>query len=171
LDPTLIAVANRAVANLVGIVNGLESIGAQRVLVPGMPDLGLTPFYLAQGPAIAAQATGLTNYFDTLLMAELPAGATYFDTAGLLRNIVASPGAYGLTNVTNQCFNSSIPSLCANPDQYLFWDDFHPTARGHVILADALAAAIPEPATWILMASSLCLFAWREKGRRNRPPY
>src|SRR4051794_30150684 len=39
LDVTPIAVANRAVSNIVGIVTGLRSLGAQHILVPGMPDL------------------------------------------------------------------------------------------------------------------------------------
>src|SRR4051812_44740389 len=40
LDPTPIAVANRAFSDIVGIVSGLRSLGAQHILVPGMPDLG-----------------------------------------------------------------------------------------------------------------------------------
>src|SRR4051812_19456542 len=35
LDVTPIAVANRAVSNIVGIVTGLRSLGAQHILVPG----------------------------------------------------------------------------------------------------------------------------------------
>src|SRR4051794_1326922 len=44
LDVTAVAVADRAVFNIVAIVTGLQGIGAQSILVPGMPDLGLTPF-------------------------------------------------------------------------------------------------------------------------------
>jgi len=35
--------ANRAVADLMSIVTGVEGLGAQHILVPGMPDLGSRP--------------------------------------------------------------------------------------------------------------------------------
>ena len=35
--------------------------------------------------------------------------------------------------------------LTVNPDTYLFWDDIHPTTRGHDILAlDALSLIEPS---------------------------
>jgi phospholipase/lecithinase/hemolysin len=44
----------------------------------------------------------------------------------------------------------------AAQDQYLFWDDIHPTAAGHAIIAaDALAATVPEPATLALLGLGL----------------
>ena len=161
LDAGPLEIADRAVSNIAGIVTGLRGLGAQHVLVPGMPDLGLTPFYQAMGPAEAAQASALTDYFNMRLAASLPAGATYFNTAGLLRDVVANPAAYGLTNVADPCFNQAALSVCSEPGEYLFWDDFHPTTRGHQILAGELAAAIPEPSTWILSLTACALFLIR----------
>jgi phospholipase/lecithinase/hemolysin len=88
-------------------------------------------------------------------MAKLPGGATYFDTAGLLRNIVANPATYGFTNVTDACYGAAAKTVCANPNQYLFFDDLHPSAQGHVVLAEAFAAAVPEPSTWMLLGCTL----------------
>lgn len=150
-----LATANRAVANLVAIVDGLEAIGAKHILVPGLPDLGLTPFLISEGSTAAANASALTDYFDAELMAKLPGGATYFDTAGLLRNIVANPATYGFTNVTDACYGAAAKTVCANPNQYLFFDDLHPSAQGHVVLAEAFAAAVPEPSTWMLLGCTL----------------
>ena len=45
--------------------------GATHILVPGMPDLGLTPHYLAMGPTQAAEATDFSFGFDQTLQAEL----------------------------------------------------------------------------------------------------
>lgn len=156
LDTTLQDIANRAVANIDGFVAFLQSQGAQHILVPGIPDLGLTPAFRSQGPIIAAGATAYSNLFNAGLAATLPAGATYFDTAGLFAAIVANPAGYGLTNVTDPCFDGvSLP--CANPGQYLFWDDFHPTTAADAIAAAAFARAVPEPSSIVLLLTACAL--------------
>jgi phospholipase/lecithinase/hemolysin len=144
------ATANTAVGNLVSIVDTLQGFGATHILVPGMPDLGLTPdFHGNPG------ATMLSMYFNRLLLSELPRGTTYFNTFSLMHQIVADPGAYGFTDVTDPCFNQTTMTVCANPDQYLFWDGFHPTTHGHEILGELFAQAIPEPSTLLLLGTSL----------------
>src|ERR1039457_3200009 len=55
------ATADTAVADLLTIIGELKSVGAQHILVPGMPDLGLTPdFYCNPG------ATALSLYFNQI---------------------------------------------------------------------------------------------------------
>jgi len=45
--------------------------------------------------------------------------------------VLGQPSKYGFINVTDSAQgNSSV-----NPDQYLFWDDIHPTTAGHHQLA------------------------------------
>ena len=63
-----------------------------------------------------------------------------------------NPAAYNLTNVTTSCLvtappststNSTAPkSICNDPDSYLFWDNAHPTAKGHELLASGLASLL-----------------------------
>ena len=163
LDANSFAVADRAVSNISGIAGRLRALGAQHVFVPGMPDLGLTPSYLAMGPGAAMQASLLSAYFNTRLASSLPAGVRYFDTAGLLHAVVANPAAYGLSNVTEACFDEASRSVCSAPDEYLFWDSFHPTTRGHEIFAGQFVAAIPEPSTWLLSLSACALFLIRRR--------
>jgi cholinesterase len=179
LDATPLDIANRAVANIVAIVSGLQALGAHHVLVPGMPDLGLTPFVRAQGPVAVAEATAVSDYFNATLAASLPSDVRYFDTAALLRAVVANPGAYGFTNVLDPCFVAAGPFLCPNPDEYLFWDGLHPTAAAHALLAGEFAAvAVPEPSAFVLalMAFSGVLIRksrshrLRQSGRRDRSP-
>jgi phospholipase/lecithinase/hemolysin len=160
--------ADRAVADLVSIVNGVQGLGAKHILVPGIPDLGLTPYF--QSIAQGAAGSFLTNYFNTELAAALlPTGAIYVDTATLLRQMVAHPAAYGFTNVMDPCFDGT--SVCANPNTYLFFDDFHPTAQANTFVADRFAAAaVPEPATYVLVASGFALAAFtRARTNRRRP--
>jgi hypothetical protein len=82
----------------------------------------------------------------------------------LCRTFGLFEGAFGFANVTAACFNGV--TVCANPDQYLFWDTIHPTAHGHSLLAAAAATAVPEPATLLLLASGVRL---ADGGRLETP--
>jgi phospholipase/lecithinase/hemolysin len=62
-----------------------------------------------------------------------------------VNSLLSDPTKLGFTNVTEPCFNRITQTVCANPDEYLYWDEIHPTARAHSILAQAALAAIPEP--------------------------
>ena len=156
----------RAVTNLVGMVATLQALGAQQILVPGMPDLGLTPAFLSGGPAFSAQGSAITDAFNAALRASLPAGVMFADTASLLRSIVANPGAYGLNNVTDPCFNANTFTVCANPDQYLFWDIVHPTTAAHALFAQQFEeTVVPEPSTLVLVLSGLACRALARKRR------
>jgi phospholipase/lecithinase/hemolysin len=165
----LLKTADRAVADLMAIVTGVQGLGAKHILVPGMPDLGLTPYFKSIG--LSAEGTLLTDYFNTELAAKLhPTGGMYFDTAGLLRQMVANPAAYGFTNVTDPCFDGK-STVCSNPDGYLFFDDFHPSAHANVILGNEFTTAVvPEPATYVLVASGLALAAFTRARKAQRRP-
>lgn len=164
-DPFPAGVAVRAVDNLLYVVEGLQSRGVRNILVPGMPDLGLTPFYRSQGPVTAGQASALTDAFNALLASRLSAltmPVTYFDTAGLLRTVAANPAAYGFTNVTGECLSGM--TMCATPNMYLFWDDFHPTTAGNAVIAERFAAAaVPEPSTLLLAAAGVVVLIVRRR--------
>ncbi len=137
-----------AVSNIDSIIATLQADGAHNILVPNMPDLGLTPDFYGN-----PLATAYAQQFNALLLATLPSGATYYDTFGLLHSITANPGAYGLTDVTDPCLVGITP--CANPDQYLFWDGFHPTTAADAILEREFAAAVPEPSSIVLIGSGM----------------
>jgi phospholipase/lecithinase/hemolysin len=162
-DP--LATLDLAVANVAAMVGTLAARGAGSVLVPGMPDLGLTPAFDGQ----EATGTFLTNYFNARLAAAVvPLGGVYFDSAGLLRDIVANGPLYGFTNVDDACFTPTPAFLCGmTPEQqnrYLFWDGVHPTTRGHQIAAAGFRQAVPEPATLLLVGIGCLALARRRMG-------
>jgi phospholipase/lecithinase/hemolysin len=53
----------------------------------------------------------------------------------------AHPGAFGLTDVVDPCYDPISGTVCANPSQYLFWDFIHPTEHVQIILATGFAFA------------------------------
>jgi cholinesterase len=166
LDATPQDIVGRAVSNLLGLVVALEGLGANNILVPGLPDVGLIPRTAAGGPAAVAQASAITDAFNLALQSNLPPGVLFFDSAALLRSAVANPSAFGFTNVTTPCFDGI--AVCANPDQHLFWDQAHPTTAGHAVFARAFeqTVAVPEPSTFALLACGLAV--WNAVRRRTR---
>ena len=65
----------------------------------------------------------------------------HVDTFSLFNQIVAAPGKFSLANFTTP----SQGDFAVDPDTYLFWDDIHPTTRGHNILAITALKAVSSP--------------------------
>lgn len=160
-----IAIANTAAANIIGIVDGLEALGAPEVLVPGVTDLALVPAYASE--QAAANLFAIT--FNADLISGLPQGATYVDTYSLLQKVVNDPSAYGFTDVINPYLSGM--ANCATPNDCLFFDTQHPTAAGQQLLAQDLEA-VPEPRTAVLTLSILGVLGfvrWRSRRRAAQP--
>jgi phospholipase/lecithinase/hemolysin len=154
-----------AAANIITIAKTLQAAGAKNIVVPNLPNLGLTPEFYG-----SADATQFSLTFNQALLAGLPPGVFLFDTYSLLNGIVANPAAYGFSNVTQPCFNGT--TVCANPNQYLFWDDIHPTTYADSILASQIRGGItPEPSTLALLgtgfAGLLTLVQTRRRARTS----
>ncbi|KRA46688.1 esterase [Pseudoxanthomonas sp. Root630] len=148
-----------AVTAQVGIIGTLQAAGARYILVPTIPDLGVTPGFRAQGTAAAAAGTQLSTTYNTALFDAInTAGFRVIplDTFTLLQEIVASPAEYGFANVTGTACQPQITanSLTCNPtsyvtpnapDTYAFADGVHPTSKAHSILSQYAVAMLEGP--------------------------
>lgn len=154
-----------AISDIDAIVASLHTSGATHILVPGLPNLGLTPEFYGD-----AAATLFSQQFNQGLQSTLPSDVIYSDVYGLLNSVIQNPGAYGLTNVTTPCFNGI--TVCSDPSQHLFWDQIHPTTAADAILAsqfraDVSSAAVPEPSSFLLLASGIAGLAIILRRRRE----
>ncbi len=162
-DPNVIIPA--AVAGEVAIVNQLTNAGARYILVPNIPDLGVTPAFRAQGSAAQASGTALSVTYNNALYAGLnAAGLRYIplNNFALINEIVANPGLYGFTNVTGTACQPQITanSLTCNPtslvsptapNDYVFADGVHPTTGAHRVLANYALSVLEGPRQIALM--------------------
>jgi phospholipase/lecithinase/hemolysin len=154
---TGLADISAAVANETSFITNLASKGAQNFLVMNVPDLSKTPLALSQGAQYETVASGLSALYDYQLNVSLANLATtqglnihVLDAYSLIDAGVANPAAFGLTNVTQPLWtgnyeDSSSGTLAATGAAqagYLFMDNLHPTASGHILLANAGIAAL-----------------------------
>jgi phospholipase/lecithinase/hemolysin len=153
------------------LIFDLASLGARNFLIVTVPDLGKTPGAIAAGPVGVAAASTVSANLDNALVSSLPsvaAGAgvnlNVLDTYTLLDAIVANGAAYGFTIVDAACLTGEVnfaggtpcSALPAVQNQYVFWDDKHPTSAAQALVADAaLAVVTPEPASWLTFAAGL----------------
>jgi phospholipase/lecithinase/hemolysin len=170
---------SNGINNIATMITSLAGKGATQFLVPNMPDLGQTPLFRNNAGA-SALLSGLTASFNSTLdpalqrlEASLPGvEISRFQTDDLFADVIANPGSYGFTNVTNACMIPDPYSVCANPDQYLFWDDFHPTTAGQRLIAQNFFLAVhavdaPGP---LPVAGVAAAFAWSRRLRRRIRP-
>jgi outer membrane lipase/esterase len=146
--------------NIQSNIQALAAAGAKTIVVPNVPDLGITPSYRGTplqdvASAASAQHAAALNAQLGGLARQLNVNIVVVDFATGVRHVLANPGLFGFTNVTDACVTStsSLPSYvtpgtpCANPNQHLFWDVVHPTEAGHQILAQYVADTLLAPQT------------------------
>jgi phospholipase/lecithinase/hemolysin len=119
----------------------LEMYGAKHIVLVNMPDWGRTPRVimsyklglLPPGVTPAMVSAGCAA-FNQAVLAYLP-GCTFpgvkITTADMYQFLgvaSASVNPYGFTHTEDACLLFGGPT---NPDEWLFWDDIHPTTRGH----------------------------------------
>lgn len=144
---------NQAIAAQVAAISSLKKAGAKYILVPNIPDIGITPGGVNEGDAAAAGLTLLSEYYNGALYRSLNiAGIKVIpvDMMGLLREVSQSPSVYGFSNITVPICGAVSSLICtpadyidpANAATYLYADGIHPTGAGHQLMSDYVYSVI-----------------------------
>jgi phospholipase/lecithinase/hemolysin len=129
-------------------IQTLIDAGATHFIIPNLPPLGLVP-RLNGSPTTSVPATEASELYNEVLRLAITVIHDFnrgkrlelaqLDVFSLFNKIVASPSKYSFVNVT-----ASSQGEPVDPDTYLFWDDLHPTTRGHNILATSAAKLLDK---------------------------
>jgi phospholipase/lecithinase/hemolysin len=156
--------ANRIIDNGVSSegqqIQTLIDAGAKYLLVVNVVDISVTPAttLLAaakQNPQLVKHARKLSKRYNKKLKRTLKAikhsnkiELVRFDLFEAFKNLLNDANDAGFTNTTDACFSSITFTFnvgCnfgANFQEYLFFDEIHPTARAHKIIGNLIAGEV-----------------------------
>jgi phospholipase/lecithinase/hemolysin len=148
------------VNNLAKDLGRLATAGARNFLVPNLPLLGHLPRF-NDNPSSLAEVNARSSQFNAALDAALdnlemnnPSLNLFrLDVQAMFSQALADPSAFGLANVTDAAapglepgaslYNTS--QIALNQGEYMFWDELHPTATVHAVLAERALALVALP--------------------------
>lgn len=157
-----VAILTEAATSEISSINRLHDAGASTILVPNLPDVGLTPRMLKDSESSMKSTRAATLYNNMLFtgLNKSQANVVPANTFALLQETVAHKEAFGFQNandyackdvssllpLSTQCKKEFWKTPTAN-ETYVFADDIHPAGRTHRILAQYYRSIIDTPAT------------------------
>jgi len=166
IDTTIAnAIVDSAVVQISQTINQLARSGAHSFLLINAPDIGVIPetrilSQLTNDPGMIARATRLSKRFRKKLDEVIEhldeaenneygdLEISRFNLLKFFNKLIKHGSKAGFSNTTDACFSSI--TFTFNPgchfgrnfDQYIFFDEIHPTARVHRIIGNAFYQAL-----------------------------
>jgi len=100
---------------------------------PTAPSLSMIYNYMFLQPIIQSYAS------------ETDMNVSVVDYFAFVSGMLATPEAFGLTNVTDTCVTLGVTegAFCNDRDGYLLWDPLHPTKKVHALFAEFALGQLP----------------------------
>jgi outer membrane lipase/esterase len=145
-----------AAAETVAEIKRLKEAGVKYIIVPNLTDMGTTPAGVASGASGQASLSALSGRYNTLLADGLRKEnleVIAININGLMKEIIANPIQYGISNTSTPACNTSSSLICTPADlaavdaasTYFFADGVHPSTATHAIIAQYAIATIEAP--------------------------
>lgn len=165
------------ISSVIGPISGsvatLAASGIGDIVVFGLPDVGKLPDYT--GTAVGAAITQVVNGYNGALSQTVagldaalgPVNVGFFDVNSIFQSLLGAGNPGGFTNWTEACLD--LGDAC-NPDEFVFWDDIHPTEGVHDIVAETLQdqlSPVPLPAGFPLLIGGLGLLGVASRRRKS----
>lgn len=138
------AVPAEMVTRVQTFINTLILRNARKFILVNLPDLSKLPPEI--GTPNAAQTRARSIDYNTRLATLVASinsqsgrSATLVDVFSMFEEITARPQAYGFVTATEFAYDRDTGALVPNPNQYIFWDDRHPTATTHRLIGQIAA--------------------------------
>ena len=143
-------------------IQSLKQTGARSFYVIGAPDIASIPetslmAAALNNPELLTRASELTKSFNNILHRTIEQleednkiSISEFNLEKLFAKVLQKASSLGFTNKTDACFSSITFTFhpdCnygLNIDQFVFFDEIHPTARVHTIFGEAFYKELIE---------------------------
>lgn len=150
----LLKMADQAVDTIKCEAKKLIDLGANTVMLTSITDMGLTPSFRHYGNLVMRGGSNAymlrfnQNIHEAVKELQQPnIQVMLADLYKYSEDIYKSAKRHGIKNTTDACLQGFSKTekqhgvkkhKCDNPDEYLYWDLFHPTNRAHQLLAQAV---------------------------------
>jgi outer membrane lipase/esterase len=137
-----------SIATNIGI---LRECGARNLLFAYIPPLETSPIMPPPEDPTAPSLSAIYNYMflqpviQSFASEPFNMNVSVVDLFALSSGMMATPEAFGLTNVTDSCvtFGVTNGAFCNDRDGYFFWDPLHPTKKVHALFAEFARGQLP----------------------------
>ena len=126
-------------------VIALGRAGAKRLLLVTVPDISLTPNVVGGGGAKVQAAKQFVAAANAMIRAQVQISAhllgidlTLVDINPLFTQLVYTPSAFGFANSVGAAYNPNTGIVSPDPNEFVFWDAFHPTTPMHYLTAQLI---------------------------------